>query len=119
MAINIADFTDLNHLADNVVDNNKHYVGLADVDETQFDDDMGTNILVHVRDDGEDDMPSIKYGLPVMIALYAAIVILAIGLVAAIVYCSRNQEKSKSKKDEGTFWVLLLGCTGTPSKDPL
>ncbi|CAB9522905.1 finger protein [Seminavis robusta] len=101
MTINIGNFADLDGIGDYLVDSNKHLIGLEDIDQSKFDDDeaAGSNLLVHVRDDGEADMPSIKHGLPLLVAVYVTAVFVALGLVAMIFYCSRNQERTKSKKE--------------------
>ena len=103
MSVNLGDIAPLDHFGDELIEENVQHVGLADIDENKFDDMNfnGTNLLVHIRDDGEAGMPSLKFSTGIFVALWLGLVVVAMVVVCLIVYCSRKHEMCLSKKVQG------------------
>lgn len=84
------------------IDRGVEILGLEEIDESQLTDmDDDTNLLIYIRDDGEEDMPSLKHGTWLQVTLYLSVLMVALLLVVAIVYCSKKQEEKSKSKSEG------------------
>ncbi|CAB9514823.1 Gamma-aminobutyric acid (GABA) B receptor [Seminavis robusta] len=68
---------------------------MAPTQETSFN---GTNFLAHIHDPNEEDMPSIRFGWPVFLGVFALVVLVAALVAAFLLLCSRKQEQGAAKQ---------------------
>ena len=99
------------------IDMGADIIGLEKIDESQLTDmDDDVNLLVYIRDDGEDELPSIKYGAWLQGVVYLAAVLVACCMVFMLVYCSKKQEDKSNTKNQGEWreraWNEMnsIGC---------
>lgn len=84
------------------IDMGADIIGLEKIDQSQLTDmDDDVNLLVYIRDDGESELPSIKYGAWLQAVVYLAVVLVACFMVFVLVYCSKRQEDKRNTRSQG------------------
>ena len=70
------------------------------IDPTSYRDD-DTNIVLHIHDPDEHNMPSIRFGTGFFIAIFIGLLIFSGFLVATVLLFSRKQERAAAKQEQG------------------